>query len=87
MTLNFPNSSRYFDTQRAMVHFWGHDSALEISFFVDTGALEKIAGQRRGTEEECLATFDAALERIHTVVRKIYSRNRNDAYFLSAEDF
>jgi hypothetical protein len=70
-----------------MVHFWGNDSALEISFFVDTGALEIFAPQSGGMEEEYLTTFDAALDRIHAVARKKYSRNRSDAYFLSAEDF
>jgi hypothetical protein len=70
-----------------MIHFWGNDSALEISFFVDISALENFAPQRDGNEEEYLATFDAALERIHAVARKKYSRNSNDAYFLSAEDF
>lgn len=70
-----------------MVHFWGNDSALEISFFVDTSALENIAPQSEKNEEEYLATFDAELDQIHTVARKKYTRNRNDAYFLSAADF
>ena len=32
--LNFPNRSRIFDPTRRAVRFWGHDSAMEWSFFV-----------------------------------------------------
>ena len=87
MALNFPNASRRFNERRGSVQFWGHDSSLEVSFFVDTKALKTLSPQREETEEKYLAVFDGALERIHAVARKKYSRNRKDAYFLSAEDF
>ena len=38
--LNFPNQSRVFDQTRRAVRFWGHDSAMEWSFFVTEDALK-----------------------------------------------
>lgn len=70
-----------------MVHFWGHDSALEISFFVDIGALDSFVPLAGKTEEDYLAIFDTALASIHAAARKVYFRNREEAYFLSAANF
>ena len=42
MTLSFPNPSRFYDATRRAVRFWGHDSAMEASFFVDADALKRI---------------------------------------------
>ncbi|MFZ0722899.1 MAG: DUF1488 family protein, partial [Xanthobacteraceae bacterium] len=42
MTLSFPNQSRFYDATRRAVRFWGNDSAIEASFFVDADALKKI---------------------------------------------
>jgi hypothetical protein len=41
--LNFPNQSRVFDPTRRAVRFWGHDSAMEWSFFVTEDALRRRA--------------------------------------------
>ena len=40
--LNFLNQSRVFDPSRRAVRFWGHDSAMEWSFFVTEEALERL---------------------------------------------
>ncbi len=40
--LNFPNQSRIFDPARRAVRFWGHDSAMEWSFFVTEEALQRL---------------------------------------------
>ena len=40
--LNFPNQSRVFDPTRRAVRFWGHDSAMEWSFFVTEDALRRL---------------------------------------------
>ena len=40
--LNFPNRSRVFDPTRRAVQFWGHDSAMEWSFFVSEDALRRL---------------------------------------------
>jgi hypothetical protein len=39
MSLSFPNQSRSYDATRRAVRFWGHDSAMEASFFVTEDAL------------------------------------------------
>lgn len=87
MTLNFPNRSRSYDEKRDLVYFWGHDSALEVSFFVDGSALYKLNPQTRRGEAGYLEAFDIARDRIHETARKKYSRARKDAYLLTATDF
>jgi hypothetical protein len=42
MALRFPNGSRSYDATRRAVRFWGHDSAMESSFFVTDDALKRI---------------------------------------------
>lgn len=87
MALNFPNMSRSYDARRCLVCFWGYDSALEIPFFVEVGALCKLNPQMSDVEARYLEAFDAARDRIHEAARKAYSRNYEDAYLLAAEDF
>ena len=87
MTLNFPNGSRSYDASRNLIRFWGYDSALEISFFVEVGALLKLIPQTRNVEAGYLEAFDAAKDRIHATARRVYSRTREGAYLLAAADF
>jgi hypothetical protein len=87
MTLNFPNQNRSYDASRNRIRFWGHDSALEIAFFVEASALSKLDPQARNVEAELLDAFDGARDRIHETARKVYSRARNGAYLLAAADF
>ena len=87
MTLSFPNRSRSYDARRKFVRFWGHDSALEISFFVEVNALHKLNPQMRDLEAGYLETFDAARDQIYEAAQKIYSRGLKDAYLLSAANF
>ena len=87
MTLNFPNESRSYDERRDLIRFWGHDSALEISFFVEAGALQKMNPGMKNGEAGCLEAFDSGRELIQDVARKLYSKGRKDMYFLEAEDF
>ena len=42
MTLNFPNQSRSYDATLRAVRFWGHDGAMEASFYVNEDALKRI---------------------------------------------
>ena len=39
MSLNFPNPSRSYEPDHARVRFWGHDDAMEVSFFLNEDAL------------------------------------------------
>jgi hypothetical protein len=87
MTLCFPNQSRCFDAKRQLVRFWGHDSALEISFFVEVSALVKLVPQARNQEAGYLEAFDAARDRIRETARRVYSRGHKGAYLLAEADF
>lgn len=87
MTLNFPNASRSYDERRKVIRFQGYDSALEISFFLEVGALQKLEPRTRDLETGYLEAFDAARERIQEAARRAYSRARKDAYLLAASDF
>lgn len=87
MTLNFPNESRSYDERRHLIRFWGHDSALEISFFVEVAALYKLGPLTQEFEAGFLEAFDGARDRIHDAARKVYSRTGKEAYLLAASDF
>ena len=89
MMLNFPNPSRSFDATRSRVRFWGYDSAIEISFFVEADALQKLCPEMSNVEAGFLKAFDASRKRIHEVAEKIYGRGRvgSYAYSLAAKDF
>lgn len=89
MALSFPNQSRSFDSARNRVRFWGYDSAIEISFFVEADALQKLSPEMSEAEAGFLTAFDAARDRIHEVADKVYVRDHKGsyAYTLAAEDF
>ncbi len=87
MTLNFPNRSRSYEERRNLVRFWGYDTALEISFFVEVSALFKLYPQTKNEEAGYLEAFDTARDRIHEAARKVYSKTRQGAYILAAADF
>jgi hypothetical protein len=88
MPLGFPNQSRSFDVDGHRVRFWGHDGALEISFFLDESAIFKLYPLTQNVEAAILAAFDAARERIHAVAGKLYSpKQRRSFYVLAAADF
>ena len=89
MVLSFPNQSRSFDATRSGVRFWGYDSAIEISFFVEADALVKLRPELSGAEAEILEAFDGGRQRIHEVANKVYVRSDKGsfAHVLAAEDF
>ena len=57
--LNFPNQSRIFDPTRRAVRFWGHDSAMEWSFFASEEALKRLQPETDRDEAGLLLAFDA----------------------------
>ena len=69
MTLSFPNRSRNFDETGSRVRFWGYDSALEISFLMEAGALRKLVPDMSDAEAGFLQAFDKERERSHECVR------------------
>jgi hypothetical protein len=90
MTLSFPNPSRSFDANKNCVNFWGYDNVIEIAFFIETAALQKLYPETNDTEAGSLKAFDAVRKRIYEVAEDVYLRGRRKgsfAYNLTAEDF
>lgn len=65
--LNFPNRSRVFDQTRRAVRFWGHDSAMEWSFFVTEDALKRLQPSLERNEDSLLLAFDTHRAAIHAM--------------------
>lgn len=65
------------------MHFWGYDSALEVSFFVEHAALSKLNPETSLDEAGLLCTFDKHRERILEIAGNIYSRRRRHAHIFS----
>jgi hypothetical protein len=57
--IDFPNHSRSYDPTRRAVRFWGHDSAIEASFFINEDALTRIQPDARPDESGFLNAFDS----------------------------
>ena len=87
MTLSFPNQSRFYDATRRAVRFWGNDSAIEASFFVDADALKKIEPKLQLDEVGLLGAFDLNRKLIYATAAKVYDRRRQGSYDLMAADF
>ncbi len=89
MRLSFPNPSRSFDAGKSRVCFWGYDSTIEVSFFVEADALKRLCPEMNSVETGFLQAFDAARKRIHEVADKVYVRGGKGSYafILAAEDF
>ena len=60
MAMMFPNASRSYDATRRAVRFWGHDNAMEWSFFVTADALKLAHPAMRDDEAGMLAAFELA---------------------------
>jgi hypothetical protein len=87
MPVQFPNSSRCFDATRRAVRFWGSDGALETTFFVTEGALQRIAPGTATGESELLRVFDTHVDQIHRAATRIYVRGSRGSYDLDGSDF
>ena len=83
MALSFPNHSRAYDATRRAVRFWGHDSAMEASFFVREDALKRIQPDMAGL----LRAFDFNRELIYATAAKVYGRGHKGSYDLLPGDF
>ena len=85
--MDFPNPSRFFDPTRHAVRFWGHDRAMEWSFFVTVAALKKLQPNAGRDEASLLHAFDANREKIYVAATRAYTRERKSSYELGAGDF
>jgi Protein of unknown function (DUF1488) len=87
MTLNFPNPSRSYDATLRAVRFWGHDGAMEASFYVNEDALKRIQPGLRSDEAGILGAFDSHRDLIYMTAAKVYRRGRKGSYELIPADF
>lgn len=85
--IEFPNHSRSYDRTRRAVRFWGYDSAMEASFFVDEGALRRLQPDARPDESGFLTAFDSNRERICAAAARLYVRGSRGFYDLVAANF
>jgi hypothetical protein len=85
--ISFPNQSRVFDPTRRAVRFWGHDRAMEWSFFVTEDTLKRLQPNVPRDEASLLLAFDANRVLIYAAAMKAYKRERKGSYELAAVDF
>ncbi len=85
--LNFPNRARFFDPNRRAVRFWGHDGAMEWSFFVTEEALKRLQPTIERDDASLLLAFDANRTAIQAAALKAYKQGRKGSYELVATDF
>lgn len=87
MAISFPNNSRSYDATRHAVRFWGYDSAMEASFFIDEQALKRVQADMQFDEVGLLRAFDLNREQIFSTAAKVYARRHKGSYDLTAADF
>ena len=87
MSLTFPNESRSYDHTRRAVRFWGHDTSMEMSFFVTVDALRALEPGTLPEEPALLAAFDRHRDRIINAAAKVYRRGTQGSYELREGDF
>ena len=85
--IEFPNRSRSYNLTRRAVRFWGHDGAMEVSFYVNEDALTRIQPDTRLDETGFLNAFDANRDKICAAAAKIYVRGSRGSYDLGAANF
>ncbi|MDR3495901.1 MAG: DUF1488 domain-containing protein [Ancalomicrobiaceae bacterium] len=86
MALNFLNDMRSYDASRQYVTFWGHDSAFEVTFRLDTTALKRFSGLDTLSEAIALKAFDENRDRIRFAAQKMYQGKPERYVELSAQD-
>jgi hypothetical protein len=87
MALSSPNKSRAFDATRRAVRFGGHDSAMEVAFFVTEDALRRVQPHMRLDEAGLLRAFDSNRDQICATAAKVYARGHKGSYDLVSSDF
>ena len=85
--IDFPNHSRSYDVTRRAVRFWGHDSAIEASFYVSEEALTRMQPGIPLDETGCLNAFDVHRDKICAAAARVYVRGSRGSYDLGAANF
>lgn len=88
MALAFPNPTRSFDPSVNCVRFSGHDRAMEVSFFLEVGALVKLFPDLILRDSAILEAFDQKLKKIQLAATKAYKQSKGKfVCTLSPDDF
>jgi hypothetical protein len=87
LVIDFPNHSRSYDQTRRAVRFWGHDSAIEASFYISEDALRRIQPNSQADELGFLNAFDRNRDLICAAAARIYVRGSRGSYDLVAANF
>src|SRR5438270_13111947 len=82
--IEFPNHSRSYDRTRHAVRFWGYDSALEASFFIEEDALRRLQPDAHTNESGFLNAFDFNRDAICAAAARWYVRGSRASYDLVA---
>jgi hypothetical protein len=85
--IDFPNHSRSYDETRRAVRFWGHDSAIEASFYIEEGALQRIKPDLSPDVSGFLNAFDINRDLICAAAARLYVRGSRGSYDLVAANF
>jgi hypothetical protein len=85
--IEFPNYSRSYDRTRHAVRFWGYDSALEASFFIEEDALRRLQPDAQRNESGFLNAFDSNRDVICAAAARVYVRGSRGSYDLVAANF
>jgi hypothetical protein len=85
--IDFPNHSRSYDVTRHAVRFWGYDSAIEASFFIDEDALVQMQPEVQPDESGFPNVFDANRDKICAAAARVYVRGSRGSYDLGASSF
>jgi len=85
--IEFPNHSRSYDPARRAVRFWGHDSVIEASFFINEDALRRLKPDVHADESGLLKAFDSNRDLICAAAAKVYVRGGRGSYDLVAANF
>ena len=86
--IEFPNYIRSYDRTRHAVRFWGYDSALEASFFIEDDALRRLQPDAHpNNESDFLNAFDSNRDVICAAAARVYVRGSRGSYDLVAANF
>ncbi|WP_081493050.1 DUF1488 domain-containing protein [Bradyrhizobium yuanmingense] len=85
--IEFPNYSRSYDRTRHAVRFWGYDSALEASFFIEEDALRRLEPNAHRDESGFLNAFDSNRDVTCAAAASVYVRGSRGSYDLVAANF
>ena len=87
MSLHFPNAIRSYNSAHNDITFWGHDTALEITFVLELPALQFMRADKSTDEQELIHTFDQNVNLIHATAKRVYEKKKGGFHRLSADDF